>query len=119
MSNVLQINKSLPINDLPDGPLKTWIQSILGPEAVLFPLSIILYSQKVIRETTDRMMIQKSFKACKSPMAGHSVGNLQKYIYNVMWDVSSNHNYETSLDHDFNVNFKAVSEATLVNKNRQ
>ena len=49
MSNVVQINVSLPINDLLDGPLKTWIWKVLGPAALLFPLSIILYSRKVIR----------------------------------------------------------------------
>ena len=84
MSNMVQINVSLPIKDLPDGPLKTWIRNLLGPDALLFPLSIILYSRKVVRETTDRMMIQKSFKTNKSPMAGHSVGNLRRYFYNVM-----------------------------------
>ena len=119
MSNVVQINVSLPIDDLPDCQLKTWIRNLLGPDAVLFPLSIILYSRKVVRETTDRMMIQRSFKASESPMAGYSVGNLRKYFYNVMWDVSSNRNYETSLDHDFNINFESVSRAIMVYENRQ
>ena len=119
MSNVVQINVSLPIDDLPDGQLKAWIRNLLGPDAVLFPLSIILYSRKVVRETTDRMMIQRLFKKSKSPIAGHSVGNLRKYFYNVMWDVSSNRNYETSLDHDFNITFESVSSAIMVYENIQ
>ena len=55
MSNVIQINTLVPIDILPDGNLKNWIKSILGKDATMFPLSIMLYSRRVIRETTDHM----------------------------------------------------------------
>ena len=119
MSNVIQINTSVPIDILPDGDLKNWIKSILGEGATMFPLSIILYSRRVIRETTDRMGLWQNFRISRDLMNSVNVGHLRRYFANIINDVSSNHIYETSLHHDFNINFDAVSAAISFFEQRQ
>ena len=119
MSNVIQINTSLPIDLLPDGDLKNWIKSILGEGAKMFPLSIILYSRRVIRETTDRMGLWQNFRTSRELMNSVNVGHLRRYFANIINDISSNRNYETSLQYDFNINFEAASAAIALFEQRQ